>query len=199
MCKRAGKEDLQARLLQRNRELQRLARNTLVIGSSTDQPHSQSSVDSRLIATLELAPSINVKLETSRLLPSTTAPIARKVTMDIDDDEDFYAPEPGTVTEAKPAGSDKAATPPTTAAPAPTTESKTDDKAELEEGEEEDDDGAMDEDDDEDSVRSLDSLESYCAELTLGYQDIDIITERKDGTKAAPPTYVSTLFTGHVA
>ncbi|KAH7376746.1 Fip1 domain-containing protein [Plectosphaerella cucumerina] len=89
--------------------------------------------------------------------------------MDIDDDEDFYAPEPGTVTEAKPAGSDKAATPPTTAAPAPTTESKADDKAELEEGEEEDDDGAMDEDDDEDS-------------------DIDIITERKDGTKAAPPT-----------
>ncbi|KAK5996991.1 Pre-mRNA polyadenylation factor FIP1 [Cladobotryum mycophilum] len=39
---------------------------------------------------------------------------------------------------------------------------------ELEEGEEEDESGAMDEDDDDDS-------------------DIDIITERKDGTKAAPP------------
>ncbi|KAJ2976316.1 hypothetical protein NQ176_g5029 [Zarea fungicola] len=39
---------------------------------------------------------------------------------------------------------------------------------ELEEGEEEDEGGAMDEDDDD--------------------SDIDIITERKDGTKAAPPT-----------
>ncbi|KAJ4859103.1 fip1 motif domain-containing protein [Trichoderma breve] len=43
---------------------------------------------------------------------------------------------------------------------------------ELEEGEEEDESGAMDEDDDDDS-------------------DIDIITERKDGTKAAPPPYVN--------
>jgi hypothetical protein len=141
----------------------------LVIGPLTDWPHLQLSVDSRLIATLELAPSINVELETSRLPPSTTAPIARKVTMDIDDDEDFYAPEPGTAAEAKPAVSDKAASPPTTAAPAPTTESKADDKAELEEGEEEDDDGAMDEDDDEDSVRSLESLELCCAELTWGH------------------------------
>ncbi|PHH68371.1 hypothetical protein CDD80_7574 [Ophiocordyceps camponoti-rufipedis] len=41
---------------------------------------------------------------------------------------------------------------------------------ELEEGEEEDEKGAMDEDDDD--------------------SDIDIITERKDGTKAAPPPYV---------
>ncbi|UNI20425.1 cleavage polyadenylation factor subunit fip1 [Purpureocillium takamizusanense] len=40
---------------------------------------------------------------------------------------------------------------------------------ELEEGEEEDEGGAMDEDDDD--------------------SDIDIITERKDGTTAAPPTY----------
>ncbi|RDA85127.1 hypothetical protein CP532_1547 [Ophiocordyceps camponoti-leonardi (nom. inval.)] len=42
---------------------------------------------------------------------------------------------------------------------------------ELEEGEEEDEKGAMDEDEDD--------------------SDIDIITERKDGTKAAPPPYVS--------
>ncbi|GAO17373.1 hypothetical protein UVI_02038930 [Ustilaginoidea virens] len=48
---------------------------------------------------------------------------------------------------------------------------------ELEEGEEEDESGAMDEDED-DSVRSIWNL---CA-------DIDIITERKDGTTAAPPT-----------
>ncbi|KAF4867714.1 Pre-mRNA polyadenylation factor FIP1 [Colletotrichum siamense] len=82
--------------------------------------------------------------------------------MDIDEDDDFYAPEEPTVPAPAPA-TENAAAP---KAPSPKVESKND---ELEEGEEEDEGGAMDEDDDEDS-------------------DIDIITERKDGTKAAPPT-----------
>jgi pre-mRNA 3'-end-processing factor FIP1 len=75
----------------------------------------------------------------------------------VDDDEDFYAPEEPT-------------TPPTTAAsqaqPAaaqPSAEQNED--GDLEEGEEEDEGAAMDEDD----------------------SDIDIITEREDGTKAPPP------------
>ncbi|KAF6810281.1 Fip1 domain-containing protein [Colletotrichum plurivorum] len=82
--------------------------------------------------------------------------------MDIDEDDDFYAPEEPTV--------------PTTTTPTTATENaapkeqspKVESKDELEEGEEEDEGGAMDEDEDE--------------------SDIDIITERKDGTKAAPPT-----------
>ncbi|VUC20129.1 unnamed protein product [Clonostachys rosea] len=69
--------------------------------------------------------------------------------MDIEDDDDFYAPEEPTV---------------------PTEEKDQPSKAdELEEGEEEDEGAAMDEDEDDDS-------------------DIDIITERKDGTTAAPPS-----------
>ncbi|KAL0944889.1 Fip1 domain-containing protein [Colletotrichum truncatum] len=88
--------------------------------------------------------------------------------MDIDEDDDFYAPEEPTVPET---------TATTTAAATATTENvapkaaspKVDAKnEELEEGEEEDEGGAMDEDEDD--------------------SDIDIITERNDGTKAAPPT-----------
>lgn len=59
---------------------------------------------------------------------------------------------------------------------------------ELEEGEEEDESGAMDEDDD-DSVR-ITRFRPCRASLIIVAQDIDIITERKDGTKAAPPPYV---------
>ncbi|KAF6791047.1 Fip1 domain-containing protein [Colletotrichum sojae] len=91
--------------------------------------------------------------------------------MDIDEDDDFYAPEEPTVpTTTTP-------TTPTTATEnaAPKEQSpKVESKDELEEGEEEDEGGAMDEDEDD--------------------SDIDIITERKDGTKAAPPTYVEDPF-----
>ncbi|SPQ23996.1 2a8508b2-eaf7-4dab-a09e-68c8be849fe6 [Thermothielavioides terrestris] len=73
--------------------------------------------------------------------------------MDIDDEDDFYAPEEPQAPAAQP-------TPPAPSAPA-----KKDANDELEEGEEEDEGGAMDEDDD---------------------SDIDIITERKDGSKPAP-------------
>lgn len=59
---------------------------------------------------------------------------------------------------------------------------------ELEEGEEEDESGAMDEDDDE-SVR-ISRFRSCRASLIIVAQDVDIITERKDGSKAAPPPYV---------
>ncbi|KAG7108693.1 Separin like protein [Verticillium longisporum] len=79
--------------------------------------------------------------------------------MDVDDDEDFYSPEPTEATE-------KATK--TEASASPTPVPKEEPKTELEEGEEEDEGGAMDEDDSD--------------------SDIDIITERKDGTKAAPPT-----------
>jgi len=74
--------------------------------------------------------------------------------MDIEDEDDFYAPEEPKVqaTEDK---KDQPQQQP----------SKSDD---LEEGEEEDEGAAMDEDDDD--------------------SDIDIITERKDGTTAAPPS-----------
>ncbi|TDZ20189.1 Pre-mRNA polyadenylation factor FIP1 [Colletotrichum sidae] len=95
--------------------------------------------------------------------------------MDIDEDDDFYAPEEPTPapTEATAlnentgdgdsggSGDDGAQA----ASSSPKAEKKSE---ELEEGEEEDEGGAMDEDEDE--------------------SDIDIITERKDGTKAAPPT-----------
>ncbi|KAK4121467.1 Fip1-domain-containing protein [Parathielavia appendiculata] len=74
--------------------------------------------------------------------------------MDIDDEDDFYAPEePQAPAEQAPAE-------------APPDTTKKDANEELEEGEEEDEGGAMDEDED---------------------SDIDIITERKDGSKPAPP------------
>lgn len=78
--------------------------------------------------------------------------------MDVDEDDDFYAPEEPTVPSAPPAQAPQAAA-----------DTRADQHEDLEEGEEEDEGGAMDEDDDDDS-------------------DIDIITERKDGTKAAPPS-----------
>ncbi|KAK0388865.1 hypothetical protein NLU13_5108 [Sarocladium strictum] len=77
--------------------------------------------------------------------------------MDIDDEDDLYAPEdPQVDANGQDAEKKNVAT-------------KTDD---LEEGEEEDEgDAAMDEDDDEEDSDS----------------DVDIITERKDGTTAQPP------------
>ncbi|KAK1723681.1 hypothetical protein CaCOL14_007172 [Colletotrichum acutatum] len=87
--------------------------------------------------------------------------------MDIDEDDDFYADEPSTEQPTtSTTTAENAAPPPQEASPkveAPESKSE-----ELEEGEEEDEGGAMDEDEDD--------------------SDIDIITERKDGTKAAPPT-----------
>jgi pre-mRNA 3'-end-processing factor FIP1 len=74
--------------------------------------------------------------------------------MDIDDDDDFYAPEEP-VTQAAP---EQPSTGPTA------TGNQRDE--DLEEGEEEDEGAEMDEDD----------------------SDIDIITERKDGSKPPPPT-----------
>ncbi|KAK1765854.1 Fip1 motif-domain-containing protein [Phialemonium atrogriseum] len=77
--------------------------------------------------------------------------------MDIDEDDDFYAPEEPDVQPTA-----------TAAAPAAPVAAKTESQNdELEEGEEEDESGEMDEDDD---------------------SDIDIITERKDGSKPAPPS-----------
>ncbi|KAI0131796.1 Fip1 domain-containing protein [Xylariales sp. AK1849] len=73
--------------------------------------------------------------------------------MDIDDEDDFYAPdEPETTQAAVPAAKSNA----------PVEQQNDED---LEEGEEEDEGAEMDEDD----------------------SDVDIITERKDGTKAPPP------------
>ncbi|GKT85882.1 pre-mRNA polyadenylation factor FIP1 [Colletotrichum tofieldiae] len=83
--------------------------------------------------------------------------------MDIDEDDDFYGNEEPAV--------ETTTTNPTTenAAPENNPSPKVDAKSEeLEEGEEEDEGGAMDEDEDD--------------------SDIEIVTERKDGTKAAPPT-----------
>ncbi|KAH8912681.1 Fip1-domain-containing protein [Coniochaeta sp. PMI_546] len=79
--------------------------------------------------------------------------------MDLDEDDDFYAPEEPE-TQATAASSASSAP----AAIETKTENQND---ELEEGEEEDEGGDMDEDDDD--------------------SDIEIVTERKDGTKAAPP------------
>lgn len=91
--------------------------------------------------------------------------------MDVDDDDDFYAPdesvEPQPATDASPKTSNSA----NTAAPANARAAD----AELESGEEEEDEGAaaMDEDDDDSDSDS----------------DIDIITERKDGSQPEPPAY----------
>ncbi|KAK3306363.1 Fip1 motif-domain-containing protein [Chaetomium strumarium] len=79
--------------------------------------------------------------------------------MDIDDEDDFYAPEEPQAPAAQPE--------------APPTAPKKEPNEELEEGEEEDEGGAMDEDDD--------SVGSPIR------RDIDIITERKDSSKPAPP------------
>ncbi|KAF9880125.1 cleavage and polyadenylylation specificity factor subunit [Colletotrichum karsti] len=85
--------------------------------------------------------------------------------MDIDEDDDFYAPEEPTVPTTATENEAPKASPPKVVE-----SNKTE---ELEEGEEEDEGGAMDEDEDD--------------------SDIDIITERKDGTKAAPPTDIRNI------
>ncbi|KAI0967258.1 Fip1 motif-domain-containing protein [Xylaria arbuscula] len=79
--------------------------------------------------------------------------------MDIDDDDDFYAPEEPTPQPAE------SASVPSAVATEPQQQPQHHD-GDLEEGEEEDEGAAMEDSD----------------------SDIDIITERKDGTKAAPPT-----------
>lgn len=95
--------------------------------------------------------------------------------MDIDEDDDFYAPEEPDVQPTA-----------TAAAPAAPVAAKTEPQNdELEEGEEEDESGEMDEDDDSVSWASI----SCSGTVILNkIQDIDIITERKDGSKPAPPS-----------
>ncbi|KAI2619134.1 Fip1 motif-domain-containing protein [Hypoxylon sp. NC1633] len=83
--------------------------------------------------------------------------------MDIDDDDDFYAPDEPIAHDAH-ATAASAANPVTTNA-TPTSMQQREEE-DLEEGEEEDEGTDMEEDD----------------------SDIDIITERKDGTNAPPPT-----------
>lgn len=113
--------------------------------------------------------------------------------MDIDDnDDDFYAPEEPTAPAAPAAQPDGAAA--TTNAPTEP-ESKPDQDEDLEEGEEEDEGGAMDEDDSSDDVSmetTLHLLPQDCAtRLTHLPQSMVIITERKDGTSAGPPSSVT--------
>ncbi|KAF3066484.1 Pre-mRNA polyadenylation factor FIP1 [Daldinia childiae] len=86
--------------------------------------------------------------------------------MDIDDDDDFYAPDEPT-TQNDPSNTTDSHTAATSVQPQPQpTQQQQQDEEDLEEGEEEDEGADMDEDD----------------------SDIDIITERKDGTNAPPPT-----------
>ncbi|KAK3318071.1 Fip1 domain-containing protein [Apodospora peruviana] len=89
--------------------------------------------------------------------------------MDIDEDDDFYAPEEPQATTAQSAPETTSTVPATApaAAPAPAVGTKAEPNEELEEGEEEEEDegGEMDEDDD---------------------SDVDIIIERKDGSKPSP-------------
>lgn len=112
--------------------------------------------------------------------------------MDIDDnDDDFYAPEEPAAPAAPTAQPDGAAT--TANAPAEP-DSKPDQDEDLEEGEEEDEGGAMDEDDSSDDV-SINSMPHlfprYCViRLMFPPQSMVIITERKDGTSAGPPSSV---------
>lgn len=113
--------------------------------------------------------------------------------MDIDDnDDDFYAPEEPAAPAAPAAQPDGAAT--TANAPAET-EPKPDQDEDLEEGEEEDEGGAMDEDDSSDDVSMNTALDLLLAQhrvirLMLLPQSMVIITERKDGTSAGPPSSV---------
>lgn len=100
--------------------------------------------------------------------------------MDIDDnDDDFYAPEEPTVPAPAEAPQDGAEN-----APA---EAKPDADEDLEEGEEEDEGGAMDEDDSSDDVRAKWAIIQH-AQANVTTQSMVIITERKDGTSAAPPS-----------
>ncbi|KAI8956545.1 Fip1 motif-domain-containing protein [Daldinia sp. FL1419] len=85
--------------------------------------------------------------------------------MDIDDDDDFYAPdEPITQNDTSNTTDAHIAT--ASVQSQPPQQQPQQDEEDLEEGEEEDEGADMDEDD----------------------SDIDIITERKDGTNAPPPT-----------
>ncbi|KAI1740221.1 Fip1 motif-domain-containing protein [Xylaria scruposa] len=84
--------------------------------------------------------------------------------MEIDDDDDFYAPEEPTTQSVESANAPTPTHAAATNASAIHTAPQNDE--DLEEGEEEDEGAEMEDSD----------------------SDIDIITERKDGTKAAPPT-----------
>jgi pre-mRNA 3'-end-processing factor FIP1 len=101
--------------------------------------------------------------------------------MDIDEDDDIYSPEAPAI-EVK--QENESSTPTQNIIP------KTE---ELEEGEEEDEGGEIQEDDD-DSVCYFGSLLfirlylRHVLLLTIA-QDIDIIVERKDGSKPDPPPY----------
>ncbi|KAI0148350.1 Fip1-domain-containing protein [Hypoxylon sp. NC0597] len=87
--------------------------------------------------------------------------------MDIDDDDDFYAPdEPTTQNDHPDPAHSNADAVPTQPQSQPQQQQDHQNEEDLEEGEEEDEGADMDEDD----------------------SDIDIITERKDGTNAPPPT-----------
>ncbi|KAI0529936.1 Fip1 motif-domain-containing protein [Xylaria digitata] len=88
--------------------------------------------------------------------------------MDIDDDDDFYAPEEPTTrsTESASAPGTAAAASAASITSANHVVTEPQHDGDLEEGEEEDEGAEMEDSD----------------------SDIDIITERKDGTKAAPPT-----------
>lgn len=88
----------------------------------------------------------------------------------MDESDDIYEPEEPKVEDE----------------PAKETAPKVD---ELEEGEEEDESGEMDEDED-DYVRIASSRPHGTGADVAFHQDVDIITKRKDGTKAAPPPYV---------
>lgn len=104
--------------------------------------------------------------------------------MDIDDnDDDFYAPEEPTVSASAEAPQDGAPAA-TETAPA---EAKPDADEDLEEGEEEDEGGAMDEDDSSDDVMTNRPILQR-AQANVSTQSMVIITERKDGTSAAPPS-----------
>ncbi|KAI2614243.1 Fip1 motif-domain-containing protein [Hypoxylon fragiforme] len=85
--------------------------------------------------------------------------------MDIDDDDDFYAPDEPTTQDDTTASTVPVQQQPQ-AQQQPQQQQQSQDGEDLEEGEEEDEGADMDEDD----------------------SDIDIITERKDGTNAPPPT-----------
>jgi pre-mRNA 3'-end-processing factor FIP1 len=106
--------------------------------------------------------------------------------MDIDEEDDFYAPDE-TEVQATAETSEPSAAPANAA-----TEIKNEQQAdELEEGEEEDEGGAMDEDDDDDDSVLYPPGFLLLPPFTYAHlQDIEIVTERKDGTKAAPPSYV---------
>lgn len=102
--------------------------------------------------------------------------------MEIDDDDDFYAPEEPIMQSVDNTTAPGAAA---NANAAPTGPQHDED---LEEGEEEDEGAEME---DSDSVRSPSTVHHLPPAIVLPTntmpQDIDIITERKDGTKAAPP------------